>query len=87
MEESQLHGDVLLENFVENYNNLTIKSLMMIKFVAQSNVNAAYIFKVIISYISCLLLHLELLMGLLFSIYSWIYNICWGYEKRPEVEL
>ncbi len=20
-------------------------------------------------------------MGLLFSIYSWVYNICWGYEK------
>ena len=46
MEESLEHGDVLLENFVENYNNLTIKSLMMVKFVAQSNVNAEYIFKV-----------------------------------------
>ena len=45
MEESLEHGDVLLENFVENYNNLTIKSLMMVKFVAQSNVNAEYISK------------------------------------------
>ena len=46
-EESLLHGDVLAENFLENYQNLTIKSLMMVKFVAQSNVNAKYIFKVI----------------------------------------
>jgi hypothetical protein len=45
-EESLSRGDILLENFVESYNNLTIKSLMMLKFVTQAAVDAEFVFKV-----------------------------------------
>jgi beta-1,3-galactosyltransferase 1 len=45
-EESTFYKDILLENFYESYNNLTIKSLMMIKFATMPFVSAKFIFKV-----------------------------------------
>jgi hypothetical protein len=45
-EESRMYGDILLENFNESYNNLTIKSLMMLKFISISEVKSELIFKV-----------------------------------------
>jgi hypothetical protein len=41
-----MYDDILLENFYESYNNLTIKTMMMIKFVARTEVNSEFIFKV-----------------------------------------
>jgi hypothetical protein len=46
MEEADLFGDILLENFYESYLNLTVKSLMLVKFAALSTVNADFVFKV-----------------------------------------
>ena len=44
--ESNEHGDILLENFYESYLNLTIKTLLMVKFVAHLDKKPEYIFKV-----------------------------------------
>ena len=41
-----MYDDILLENFYESYNNLTIKTMMMIKFVVRTEVNSEFIFKV-----------------------------------------
>ena len=46
VEESNLYEDILLENFQESYNNLTVKSLLMIKFAQQGYVRSDFIFKV-----------------------------------------
>ena len=45
-DESDLFGDVLVENFYESYLNLTIKSLMLVKFAALADVNTDFVFKV-----------------------------------------
>jgi beta-1,3-galactosyltransferase 1 len=45
-EESTLNEDILVEKFYESYNNLTVKSLMMLKFSTQMFVNTKFIFKV-----------------------------------------
>ncbi len=45
-QESLAQGDILMERFYESYLNLTVKSLMLVKFVATNNINADYIFKV-----------------------------------------
>ncbi len=34
--ESEKHGDILMEDFSDSYNNLTVKSLHMIKFFLQA---------------------------------------------------
>ena len=47
-DESRCYGDILQENFIETYNNLTIKSLMMVKFVAVYEPKAQLVFKVFI---------------------------------------
>ncbi len=46
VDESHSHGDIVIENFQESYINLTVKSMMLVKFVAQSKINAEFIFKV-----------------------------------------
>ena len=45
-QESEKHGDILLEKFYESYLNLTIKSLMLVKFAATYKLNADFVFKV-----------------------------------------
>ena len=45
-EEAITHGDILMERFHESYLNLTVKSLMLVKFAATYNINAEFIFKV-----------------------------------------
>jgi hypothetical protein len=45
-EESEKYGDILLENFYESYNNLTIKSLMLLKLAVVPSLKSEYIFKV-----------------------------------------
>ena len=45
-EESSQHGDVLLERFHESYLNLTVKSMMLVKFAATYDLNADFVFKV-----------------------------------------
>ncbi len=45
-EESGLFEDILLEDFMESYNNLTVKSLLIIKFAQQGFVHSDFIFKV-----------------------------------------
>ncbi|EEB10287.1 beta-1,3-galactosyltransferase, putative [Pediculus humanus corporis] len=44
-EESNLHNDIIQENFLDSYNNLTLKSVMMLKFVKNRCKNVRYIFK------------------------------------------
>ena len=44
-EESNLYEDILLQDFMESYNNLTIKSLLMVKFVQQGLVHSDFVFK------------------------------------------
>jgi hypothetical protein len=44
--ESEVFGDILLENFDESYINLTVKSLMLVKFAALDDINAKFVFKV-----------------------------------------
>ena len=47
-EESEQYGDLLLQDFVEHYNNLTIKTVMLLKYVSQLTVIPTFIFKVLI---------------------------------------
>ena len=44
-EESNLYEDILLQDFVESYNNLTIKSLLMVKFAQEGFVPSDFVFK------------------------------------------
>ena len=44
-EESNLYEDILLQDFMESYNNLTVKSLLMVKFVQQGFVHSNFVFK------------------------------------------
>ena len=44
--EARLHRDILVEDFIDHYTNLTIKSVMMLKFVINQNLKAKYVFKV-----------------------------------------
>ena len=46
VEESELFGDMLVENFQESYLNLTVKSLMLVKFAALTDVDTDFVFKV-----------------------------------------
>ena len=46
-EESEKYGDLLIQDFVEHYNNLTIKTVMLLKFVNQLTEIPSFIFKVI----------------------------------------
>ena len=48
--ESQLFGDVLVEDFVDSYNNLTIKTMMMVKFIVANNIKAKFVVKVSLLY-------------------------------------
>jgi len=34
-QESQMFGDILQENFVDTYNNLTLKTMFMLKFLSK----------------------------------------------------
>jgi beta-1,3-galactosyltransferase 1 len=45
-DEAFIYKDILLENFYESYHNLTIKSMMLIKFVASASVKSKFVFKV-----------------------------------------
>ena len=45
-EESQLHADIIQMNFVDNYQNLTIKTMMMMKWLAAFCPSASYAMKV-----------------------------------------
>ena len=45
-DEASLYKDVIVEDFVDAYNNLTIKSIMGLKWAAQYCGNAKYVFKV-----------------------------------------
>ena len=47
-EESEQYGDLLVQDFVEHYNNLTIKTVMLLKYVSQLTVIPTFIFKVLI---------------------------------------
>ncbi|KAK6634389.1 hypothetical protein RUM43_011790 [Polyplax serrata] len=44
-EESRVHKDVIQENFVDSYNNLTLKSVAMLKYVKNHCENVEFIFK------------------------------------------
>ena len=44
-EESNLYEDILLQDFMESYNNLTVKSLLMVKFLQQGFVHSDFVFK------------------------------------------
>lgn len=44
-EEKRLYEDIVQEDFVDSYNNLTIKSIMMLKFIRQMCAHAKYIAK------------------------------------------
>ena len=44
--ESVLHGDVLIHDFHEHYNNLTIKTVMLLKYVWHMDHFPTFIFKV-----------------------------------------
>jgi hypothetical protein len=45
-DESAAHGDILIERFYESYLNLTVKSLMLVKFAATYDIDASFVFKV-----------------------------------------
>mgnify|MGYP001173768164 CR=1 FL=1 len=44
--ESNQYGDILMENFVEDYYNLTLKSIIMLKYVTRMKVKPKFILKV-----------------------------------------
>ncbi|XP_065214673.1 beta-1,3-galactosyltransferase 1-like [Planococcus citri] len=46
IDENLKYGDIIVENFVDTYNNLTIKSIMMLKWINQNCLNAKFIMKV-----------------------------------------
>lgn len=45
LEENSVHGDIIQEDFVDTYNNLTIKSMMMLKWVITKCRQATFIMK------------------------------------------
>ena len=47
LKESERYGDLLIQDFIEHYNNLTIKTVLLLKFVNQLAVIPSFIFKVI----------------------------------------
>jgi len=47
------HDDVIQEDFVDSYNNLTLKSVMMLKFLQKHQIQVQYIFKVQVQKVVC----------------------------------
>ena len=45
-DESDQFGDILIQDFIEHYNNLTIKTVMLLKYVNHLPVIPSFIFKV-----------------------------------------
>ena len=45
-EESVQYGDILIQDFIEHYNNLTIKTIMLLKYLNHLAVIPSFIFKV-----------------------------------------
>lgn len=43
--ESEVHNDVIVEDFIDTYNNLTVKTLMLLKWVKNNCNNTSYIMK------------------------------------------
>nr|ACO15219.1 Beta-1,3-galactosyltransferase 1 [Caligus clemensi] len=43
--EMEAFGDIIIEDFVDTYNNLTLKSILMLQFVIQMELNIKYLFK------------------------------------------
>ena len=43
--ESEIHGDILQEDFIDSYANLTVKSLMLLKFFTQNCDQVPYLLK------------------------------------------
>ncbi|NXH50422.1 B3GT5 galactosyltransferase, partial [Dicaeum eximium] len=60
-EEDELHGDLLQQDFLDTYNNLTLKTLMGLEWVSRFCPNASYVMKAD----SDVFLNLEYLAGLL----------------------
>ena len=46
MIESELYGDILQEDFIDTYENLTLKTIMGLKWVSQNCHNAKYVMKI-----------------------------------------
>lgn len=46
MEESVEHKDLIIENFIDSYHNLTIKSIMMLKWIKNNCPKAQFIMKI-----------------------------------------
>ncbi|NWS16067.1 B3GT2 galactosyltransferase, partial [Pachyramphus minor] len=44
-EEDELHGDLLQQDFLDTYNNLTLKTLMGLEWVSRFCPNATYVMK------------------------------------------
>lgn len=44
-EESRRYGDIVQEGFIDSYNNLTVKSVMLLKWVTQRCSSALYVMK------------------------------------------
>ncbi|NXI81391.1 B3GT5 galactosyltransferase, partial [Rhipidura dahli] len=44
-EEDRLHGDLLQQDFLDTYNNLTLKTLMGLEWVSRFCPNATYVMK------------------------------------------
>ncbi|NWQ72670.1 B3GT2 galactosyltransferase, partial [Neopipo cinnamomea] len=44
-EEDELHGDLLQQDFLDTYNNLTLKTLMGLEWVSRYCPDAAYVMK------------------------------------------
>ena len=44
--ESKDNGDVLMEDFMDDYYNLTLKSIMMLKYVTQFDIKPTFVLKV-----------------------------------------
>ncbi|NXT71504.1 B3GT2 galactosyltransferase, partial [Chaetops frenatus] len=60
-EEDELHGDLLQQDFLDTYNNLTLKTLMGLEWVSRFCPNATYVMKADHD----VFLNLEYLAGLL----------------------
>ena len=45
-DESNQFGDILIQDFVEHYNNLTIKTVMLLKYLNHLSVIPSFVFKV-----------------------------------------
>ena len=50
-EESVQYGDILIQDFIEHYNNLTIKTVMLLKYLNHLAVIPSFVFKVGIYFI------------------------------------